>query len=149
MKNDACERYLEDPDQNASHLEECAECRQLSAALDVPPRYDAVALNALPMAPWEEASHRPWSLILGGALAIVATILALCAAVGVSPVGWILTAVIFPSPSGVFEAVRKVGLALVHAPGNFQMKLIAAFLVVNVLLIALLRRAPRGVDAAH
>ncbi|MEO8034335.1 MAG: hypothetical protein ABI837_07865 [Acidobacteriota bacterium] len=149
MKNDGCERYLEDPDGNSPHLEECVECRMLFSALDAPPRYDTITLNALPMAPWEEASHRPWSLIVGGALAIASAILALSAAVGVSPVGWILTAVIFPSPAGVFEAVRKVGVALVHAPGNFQMKLIAAFLVVNVLLIALLRRAPRGVDAPH
>jgi hypothetical protein len=149
MKNDACERYLEDPDGNAAHLEECEECRMLSAALDAPPRYDALALNALPVAPWEGATHRSWSLILGGVLAIVVAILALCVAAGVSPAGWILSALIFPSPSGIFAAVRKVGFALMHAPGNFQLKLVAAVLVVNILLIALLRRAPRGVDATR
>ena len=53
MTNDECQRYLEDPEANAAHLQTCAECRAVSAALaeksDVEPA--SIDVNALPLAP--------------------------------------------------------------------------------------------------
>ena len=54
MKTPDCERYIEEPEANASHLATCDECRALFGAnANVPaPKID---VNALPLAPWEGA----------------------------------------------------------------------------------------------
>jgi hypothetical protein len=85
--SDACQQYLEDPEANAAHLQTCAECRAVNAGLTVktdaePPSID---IDALPLAPWEGSSHRPWTLVLGGAAVLIAIALALLDAAGLSP----------------------------------------------------------------
>ena len=147
MTDQACEKYLEDPEANASHLRTCAKCNAEAIALaeraDVAP--PSIDLDALPLAPWEGSSHRAWPLVLGTSAVVAIVALALLDAAGMSPLHVVegsLTSMetmrtLFGSWANSLRAaspVAQVGFAL-------------AFLVVNGLLIALLRRAPRGMDA--
>jgi hypothetical protein len=138
--NDACQRYAEDPESNAAHLQECADCSALYGALDMPIDYQPMKVEALPVAPWEGADYRPWPLVFGGSLAVLAIALALCAAAGIS-----LPAAISAGArldwrvllGAVTTALRPLG------PIGFGV----LFVVVNTFLVLLLRRAPRGIDA--
>ncbi|HEV7571272.1 MAG TPA: hypothetical protein VGQ21_07200 [Thermoanaerobaculia bacterium] len=147
MTDQACEKYLEDPEANASHLRTCAKCNAEAIALaertDVAP--PSIDLDALPLAPWEGSSHRAWPLVFGTSAVVAIVALALLDAAGMSPLHVVegsLTSMetmrtLFGSWANSLRAaspVAQVGFAL-------------AFLVVNGLLIALLRRAPRGMDA--
>ena len=147
MTNDPCQQYLEDPEANADHLRTCAKCRAEAAALAmksdaaVPP----IDVDALPLAPWEGSSHRAWPLVLGGTAILVIIALALCDAAGLSPVhvaeGSLASMEIFRNQlKGWAESLRGASLGAQLAFG-------AAFLIVNALLVVLLRRAPRGIDA--
>jgi hypothetical protein len=55
------------------------------------------------------------------------------------------------SGAGSFEMIRDLvrmtGEAAPHAPAGWQIFVLIAFFVVNALLVVLLRRAPRGIDA--
>ena len=80
MKTDSCQRYLEDPEGNASHLDTCTECRAFFAELEAPlTGQPPLQIRDLPLAPWEGASHRPWPVIASGALAVLAMAAALFA----------------------------------------------------------------------
>ena len=143
--NDRCRPFLEDPEANMTHLAECAECRALFDQLNTPVAGASLDAMALPLAPWEGASHRAWSLVLAGAVAILVIAIALCAAVGISP----LRALTIGLNSGV--AARASILAAADAVRNasilWQVAFGALFLLVNAALVLLLRRAPRGIDA--
>ena len=142
-----CQRYLEDPEANAAHLQSCAECRAVSAALaeksDVEPA--SIDVNALPLAPWESSSYRPWPLVLGITAVVVAVALALCDAAGLSPLH------VAESSLTSMEAMRglidRATASLRAASLIWQIAFGVAFLIVNALLIVLLRRSPRGIDA--
>ena len=136
MKTPDCERYIEDPEANASHLETCEECRALfGAGADVPaPKID---VNALPLASWEGAQHRPWALVTGAALAIFAVAAALFAASGASPADTLAANV--PTLGRLESLVVLMRQAPIMVVG-------VLFVVVNTLLFALLRRAPKGID---
>src|SRR5689334_2731121 len=82
---DACQRYLEDPEANAGHLTECEDCRALFDTLGLAVDERPLSVGALPLAPWEGASHRSWPLVAGG-VAVIAIAVLLCIALGVSPV---------------------------------------------------------------
>jgi hypothetical protein len=134
MKTPDCERYIEDPEANASHLETCEECRALfgaSAAVRAP----KIDVNALPVAPWEGAQHRAWPLVTGAALAIFAIAAALFAASGASPADTLAANV--PTLGRLEALVVLMRQAPIMVVG-------VLFVVVNTLLIALLRRAPKG-----
>jgi hypothetical protein len=145
--DDACQRYLENPETNGAHLRTCAACRAEAAALAV--KTDAepspIDLNALPLAPWEGSSHRPWPLILGGIAIVIAIALALLDAAGLSPMH------VAESSLASMEAIRNLlnrgASSLRSASLATQVAFGVAFLVVNALLVVLLRRAPRGIDA--
>ena len=143
--NDRCRRFLEDPEANSAHLAECAACRALFDQLNAPVADSSVVVPALPLAPWEGASHRSWPLVLTGAVAILAMAFALCAAVGIS----LLRALTIGLNSGA--AARASVLAAADAIRNasmlWQVAFGALFLLVNTALVLLLRRAPRGIDA--
>jgi hypothetical protein len=134
MKTPDCERYIEDPEANASHLETCEECRALFGA-SATVRAPKIDVNALPVAPWEGAQHRAWPLVTGAALAIFAIAAALFAASGASPADTLAANV---PTLGRLEALvvlmRQTPIMVVGV----------LFVVVNTLLIALLRRAPKG-----
>jgi len=147
MKDDPCQQYLEDPEANADHLRTCAKCRAEAAGLaaksDVEP--PSINVDALPLAPWEGSSHRAWPLVLGGTAILVIIALALCDAAGMSPVhvaeGSLASMEIFRNQLKSWaESLRGASIGAQLAFG-------AAFLIVNGLLVVLLRRAPRGIDA--
>ena len=133
--NESCQRFAEDPEANAAHLRECEKCRALYGELPT----HSVNVGALPLAPWDGATYRSWPLVIGVALAVLALALALCAAAGITPlVAMMIAAQTQISRAGqVYEKLRTFG-PLVYG---------ILFLIVNSILILLLRRAPRGIDA--
>lgn len=139
--NEACQRYAEDPEAHAAHLHECARCRAMYEALDEPVAHQAVTVDALPLAPWEGASYRAWPLVVGGAFAVLAIALGVCALAGISPLQAILTGVRGDGMRNLIAVVAQQLRPL--GPVVFGV----LFVVVNAILILLLRRAPRGVDA--
>jgi hypothetical protein len=138
--NEACQRYAEDPERNAAHLADCRACREIYAALDAPLESQPVRVDALPLAAWEGAAYRSWPLVIGGALALAAVALGLCAAAGISPLAAIQAGARFDW-RGLLQlaslAVKPLG------PIGFS----ALFIAVNTVLFLLLRRPPRGIDA--
>ena len=133
--NESCQRFAEDPEANAAHLRECEKCRTLYGELPT----HSVEVKALPLAPWEGASHRSWPLVIGVSLAVLAIALALCAAAGITPqVAMIIAAQTQITRAGqVYEKLRTFG-PIVYG---------CLFIIVNSILVLLLRRAPRGIDA--
>jgi len=138
--NDACQRYAEDPEANPAHLRECAKCRDLYGSVDS----RSLRVDALPLAPWEGANYRSWPLVLGGALALLAIAFALCAAAGIS----LITAVRTGMSAGVVRGYVSAGAEALRAASIvWQIAFGFAFILVNTVLVLLLRRAPRGIDA--
>jgi len=137
MKSQSCERYLEDPEANAGHLAECAECSALFGESAVPTK--PLRFDALPLAPWEGAKHRAWPLVAIVAIVLIVASVVLCKIAGLS------AAQIADYVIGSMQARRAAVLG--WAESMPQGVIVAAFAVVNVVLIALLRRAPRGIDA--
>jgi hypothetical protein len=138
--NEACQRYAEDPEGNAGHLSECVTCREMYALLDAPIDSQPVRVDALPLAAWEGAAYRSWPLVIGGALALAAVALGLCAAARISPLAALDAGARFDwlgLLQMATQAVRPLG------PIGFS----ALFVAVNTVLVLLLRRAPRGIDA--
>jgi len=144
MKTEACERYLADPEANASHLDDCVECAAIFGAAP-PPAAALSTLNveALPLAPWEGSAHKSWPLVIGGALTVFCVAAALFTIAGVPFTA--LTGSI-PSFATLQLLLRDVGDGLQHAPAPWQIGIAISFLVVNTVLIVLLRRAPKGID---
>ena len=134
-----CEEYLNDPEANASHLETCEVCQVLESSdlgIDVPAR--PMKLDALPLAPWEGASHRTWPLVGAGLVATVTLLIVLSAAAGVSPVDAVQSSL--PSVQALLTFLQLTGRAI----GGPVVAIL--FVVINTLLFLLLRRAPKGVD---
>lgn len=135
-----CEEYLNDPEANAAHLESCDVCRaieeDLGGEVAIQPR--PLNVDALPLAPWEGASHRTWPLVAAGLVATLTLLIVLSAAAGISPVDAVSSSV--PSLQALLTFLQLTGRAI-GAP------LVAVlFVVINTLLFVLLRRAPKGVD---
>jgi hypothetical protein len=147
MTDRACEKYLEDPDANAAHLRTCAKCNAEAMALaekaDVEP--PSIDLNALPLAPWEGSSHRAWPLVLGTTAVVAVVALALLDAAGMSPLHVVEGSL--TSMEVLRTQLNRAASSLRSASLGAQVAFGVAFLLVNGLLIALLRRAPRGIDA--
>jgi hypothetical protein len=155
MKSETCERYFEDPEGNAGHLETCAECAAFFGELDQPIAKDAplppIAVDpaALPLAPWEEAQHRSWPLVVGVALAVIAAASAMFAMAGVSPLAGHVRAFTaqVPHVRVLANVFRLTGNAMPNAPTGWLIGIGVSFIVINAVLFVLLRRAPRGLDA--
>jgi hypothetical protein len=142
MNRESCQRYLEDPDANASHLAECAECRALADSLQSSFLGPRSSVTELPVAPWEGASHRSWPLVAAGAIAVAVIAALLFAATGTSP----LEILRGKLPSGdVFASLLRLRFVQ-NAPISWQIFIVTAFVIVNGIFIALLRRSPRGLD---
>ena len=145
--NEACQRYLEEPEANAEHLRDCAECRALFDALgvSVEDRRPRLSVDELPLAPWEGASHRPWQLIAASAISILTLSILFFVYAGTSPLS------VLSSEMSRLQAMREVlrltSSAVRTAPLVWQVTLGILFVVVNTILVLLLRRAPRGIDA--
>lgn len=139
-----CRRYLEDPETHASHLAACADCNALFGRLDLPSAR-GVEIDALPLAPWEGASYRSWPLVAGVTLLLMALAFALAQWAGISPLAGIEAAV--ASVQSARGLVASLGDRLRDAGAVWQACFAIAIIVVNVVLVRLLRRPPRGVDA--
>ena len=144
---EGCEKYLEDPEENAAHLRTCAKCNAEAIALAEQADVDApsIDLNALPLAAWEGSQHRAWPLVLGTAAVVAIVALALLDAAGMSPLH------VVEGSLTSMETMRTLfgtwANSLRSASIGAQVAFGAAFLLVNALLVVLLRRAPRGIDA--
>jgi hypothetical protein len=134
MKTPDCERYFEDPEANAAHLETCEECRALFGA-EPGVRAPKIDVNALPLASWEGAQHRAWPVVIVAAVALLAIAAGLFGASGASPADTLAANV--PTLGRLQSLVSFMRQAPIMIVG-------VLFVVVNTLLIALLRRAPKG-----
>jgi hypothetical protein len=143
MKTDSCLQYLEDPEANAGHLADCAECRALFGEHEVSTK--PVALDALPLAPWEGARHRAWPLVLGGVVVALIAAAVLCMIAGMTPLHVVESS--FKSVQSMRAFVFTSADALRDASRGAQLAFAGVFLAVNGVLVALLRRSPRGIDA--
>jgi len=145
--NDACQRYLEDPEGHAEHLQECAECRALFDALgvSVEDRRPRLSVDELPLAPWEGAAHRPWALVAAIAIAALTLSILFFIYAGTSPLS-VLSAEM-TRLQAMREIFRLTSDAVRTAPLVWQVTIGVLFVVVNTILVLLLRRAPRGIDA--
>jgi hypothetical protein len=145
MKSDDCQRYLEDPEANAGHLAECAECRTLFGESELPFEPKPLALDALPLAPWEGASHRAWPLVFAAIAISVLIAAALCMVAGISPMQIMQRGV--SSMAGMRTFVTGAAEGVRNASRAAQVGFGIAVFGVNALLVVLLRKAPRGIDA--
>ena len=144
MNSELCQRYLEDPDANQAHLAVCADCRAIFEELDARISNDPVSVEGLPLAPWEGATYRAWPLVAGGVLTVLALTAALFAVAGASPIFVLGKALSDSIPSmDVLLSFARLARGVVESAPVF---VIVSFVIVNALLIALLRRAPKGVD---
>lgn len=141
-----CERFFEDPDSHAAHLEGCTDCRAVFGTSAIQSR--PIDVDALPLAPWEGASFRSWPLVLGGALTLVALAAALFAMAGPAAdrdAMQMLSSTV-PSVDLMMRAMQMFGSAVREAPRGWQIAVVVSFFAVNAVLLLLLRRAPRGID---
>lgn len=148
MTKEACRQYLENPEEYASHLDECLECAALFGPLDLPSKACRLAVDSLPLASWEGASHRAWPLVVAGGLAVLSMAVALFAVAGIAPSRGIVGAIasLVPSFNALSLLLRLASNAVQHAPVAIQIGVALSFVAINTLLIVLLRRAPKGID---
>jgi hypothetical protein len=155
-----CEAYRRQPEEHASHLEQCEECQQLVEASEEavgrignlqvvpPPAFAQSVATRLPVAPWEGASHRSWGLTLAafGLVVLLATTAFLAA--GISPLHGLHAAIrdaLLPGLNPI-QIIQSFAAIISTAPGSFHLTVGILFVLVNVLLVFLLRRPPRGYD---
>mgnify|MGYP006174633997 CR=1 FL=1 len=144
MSSEACRRYFEDPEAHAAHVGECAECRAIRDQLHAKVLNHSIRVETLPLAPWEGAAYRSWPLVVGGALTFVAVIAALFAVAGTSPLAALADAARAAIPSrDVLMSFLNLGGGIVKSA---PIPIFILFIAVNALLIALLRRSPKGMD---
>lgn len=143
--NDACERYLHDPEGNAAHLAECAACRAVFETLGLEVEGKPLDVADMPLAPWEGARHRPWALVAASAIAVLTLSILFFIYAGVSPLS------VLSSEMSRLEMMREIlrltTTAVRTAPLTWQVTIGVLFVVVNTVLVLLLRRSPRGIDA--
>ena len=143
--NDACQRYLENPEANPEHLRDCARCRAVFDALGLEVEAAPLAVGELPLAPWEGAKHRPWGLVAAAAIAVLTLSILFFIYAGTSPLS------VVSSEMNRLEMMREIfrltSTAVRNAPLTWQVTIGVLFVVVNTVLVLLLRRAPRGIDA--
>ena len=139
-----CEEYLQDPEAHTEHVVSCDACRALGEELDVAieVQHRPLNLDALPLAPWEGASHRTWPLVAAGLGSVLILAVVLCYAAGVASLSGFAAAMMsaIPPVQPLVRVLQHTGRAI-GAP-----IVVLLFLAINTLLFLLLRRAPRGID---
>lgn len=156
MTDQRCEKYFDDPDLFAEHAESCETCRERLAELD---RVDgafgeasvaepsiARQFGELPVAPWEAAQHRSWGIAIGAAAVLIIFAAVGFVAAGIPPLTGFeaaFRAALAPGFNPV-ALVTSVAALVRKAPVSFHITIAIAFVVVNAIFFALLKRAPRG-----
>jgi hypothetical protein len=109
---------------------------------------EPITIDSLPVAAWEGAGERSWFLVAFGALLVIGGACIFFLVAGISPVRGIAAAIgtVLPTLEIVQALTFRVGSALQHVPGPWQIAVGIAFIVINGILLALLRRAPKGID---
>src|SRR5262245_15051558 len=130
---EACQRYLENPDAHAGHLAECEDCRALFDSLGISVEAKAVSADGLPLAPWEGASHRPWPLILGGALLLLVVAIAVCAWAGVPPLRVVQSSL--TTLQGARVTISNAAVAIREASIIWQIAFGSLVIGVNAVLV--------------
>jgi len=161
MTDPRCLQFRENPEAYSSHPENCEACAAtLEEVTDLDRRIATQVLLSdvspieldsrnLPVAPWEGASERAWPLAVLGALALVFMAVILFLLSGVSPTDGFQAVLMSQLPRfELFEVASVVGEGLRAAPLRVHLFILIAFVVVNVVFVRLLRRAPRGVDVS-
>lgn len=158
MTRESCDAFLADPEANKAHIESCESCRQAMsklqaldaglAAVAVEPEGATVPdPEALPIAAWEGASNRPWSLVVGVALFVSILGIGGFMMLGIPPIQGFIAATTGALPGGGFlKIVKSAPDFLANAPMHIHALIIIAFVVVNILFFSLLRRRTRGYD---
>ena len=145
-----CDEYLQDPEAHAAHLESCDACRALAEDLDdeIEVQHRPINVDALPLAPWEGASHRTWPLVAAGGVAILVLAVVFFLSAGISPLRGIADAVssTVPSLDLMVNLGELAGGALHNAPAMWHIAIAISFVVINTVLFLLLRRSPKGID---
>ncbi|HXI11499.1 MAG TPA: hypothetical protein VNM92_02500 [Thermoanaerobaculia bacterium] len=154
MNTDQCQKFLEDPEAESDHLSSCRHCAALADALGSSETgreaIPVIETGTFPVAPWEGAHHRSWSLVATAATAIAISAALFFLVSGISPMvgaSRILESAWMPS-SLPLQLARHLGSAVHGAPLSFHVTLACCFVVVNVLLAFLLKRAPKGINAS-
>ncbi|MDX1582719.1 MAG: hypothetical protein R3338_03890 [Thermoanaerobaculia bacterium] len=155
-----CERYRNEPEAFAEHANTCEACRSWSGeldhleakvstlSLDPKPEFSERVTRGLPLAPWEGAGYRSWGLVIAVLATLIILVSAAFLAVGVSPImaARALGSTMVPLVSP-FELARSFSAVIASGPVSFHVVIGVAFVVVNVALVLLLRRRPKGYDA--
>ncbi|HUP66180.1 MAG TPA: hypothetical protein VM557_12960 [Thermoanaerobaculia bacterium] len=155
-----CQQWIDDPENHEAHLLECDSCRtraeelsqvdrSLSASVVEPGGSIAsLVTDRLPVATWEGARHRAWGLTLLVIALITLLTAGLFAWVGIPPAEGIADSAqsAYGGPESAALLSDSVGAFLRNAPRSFHAMILLAFLTVNFILLALLRRPPRGYD---
>lgn len=155
---DTCQREFVDPDEMGRHLAECEVCRSKEEAfaraeqsVAPPARSDRLheeVMTRLPVAPWEGARHRAWSVVLVAAALILVALFAISSMAGLSSVdamGAGLDAI--PTLDVITTFAGALGELTGTADSSFHVAVGLGFILFNTLLLLLLRRRPRGYDA--
>lgn len=158
MTRPECEAFLADRESSPTHAESCEACREEARRLDaLERRLDAAKLDAapatmspddLPMAAWEGATSRSWIAVLVVAGIVLALGLGGFILLGIHPIDGFVAAMSGAASSGYLVSVaRSAPGFLATAPMHVHALIFLAFIVVNVVFVALLRRRLRGYDA--
>lgn len=159
--NDECKRFMEDPEAHRAHAASCSDCRaflaevekldeQLTGATSIETRsLSSSVTRDLPLAPWEGAQHRSWSVVVIGSIVVVVLAAIAFASGGMSPVRGFVSAVrqTLSAQMSWMALFRVVPELLQNAPLPFHLLLAASFIAVNLLLYVLMRKSPKGYDA--
>lgn len=161
MTRPECDAFLEDPEARAGHAETCESCGALKKDID---RIEAVlgnrgtdsmpasglAVETLPLAPWEGANDRAWALVILSGAVLLFGAAAFFMLSGITPLRGFAEA----ASQVVFPRVNVVSLGtawartLGRAPAGIHLILGLCFIAVNVLFVFLLRRQPKGIHVS-
>lgn len=158
MKRNECEEFLADHESNPTHVESCESCREELRRLEALDRgLEAAKLasgssrlspDEFPVASWEGASTRSWIAVIAVAAIVVGLGLFGFILLGIQPVEGFLAALSGAASSRyLLNVARSAPNFLAAAPIHVHVIIFIAFIVVNVIFVALLRRRLRGYDA--
>lgn len=155
---DTCQKKIDDPDEMARHIEECETCARRETAFveieqslssgDGDASLSRGILDKLPVAPWEGARHRSWVMVAIVGISIVALLVIAATIAGVSPAAAVSAGMgTIPGIDIISTFARTLGEITGSGDTRFHTGVVIGFIVINSLLLLLLRRRPRGIDA--